>query len=56
MIKNKFFSILIIMILNFTFSCSSKKVEVAKSNCVSIFGGPCERIPVNDWWLKSGKM
>ncbi|MBL0725685.1 MAG: type IV secretion system protein VirB7 [Alphaproteobacteria bacterium] len=33
--------------------CASSKVIDLKSPCVSNHGGPCARVPVNDWFLKS---
>ena len=29
----------------------SNKIEDLKSPCVGAEGSPCDRRPVNDWWL-----
>jgi len=45
--------LILLVILSFTISCSSKVVDV-KSPCVSNEDGPCgPKMPINDWWMKN---
>jgi hypothetical protein len=45
--------ILILTMLFFSFSCSTKVIDI-KSPCVSSEDGPCgKKIQINDWWIKN---
>ena len=46
----------IIFVLLLLVNACEKKSNIQKSNCVSNFNGPCERIPINDRWLKTANM
>lgn len=34
--------------------CANTKITSTKSPCVARNGGPCDRIPVNEWWMQDG--
>jgi len=42
--------VLISLALTFLTACSNKEPDL-KSPCVGAEGSPCDRRPVNDWWL-----
>jgi hypothetical protein len=45
--------LILLVVLSFIASCSSKVVDV-KSPCVSTEDGPCgPKQPINDWWMKN---
>ena len=50
----KHFTFILVVFAIFALSgCASSKVVDLVSPCVSNHGGPCQRIPVNEWFLKS---
>lgn len=42
--------VLVSILLSLT-ACAAPKKEDLKSPCVGAQGSPCERRPVNDWWM-----
>lgn len=43
-------TLLLGMVILFLSSCSNEVVDL-KSPCVGAEGSPCDKRPVNDWWI-----